>query len=46
MLIATTPSEIGAQLWMLGTAAYPMYLVRGHREGALIEGGIAPWGLC
>ena len=44
MLIATTPSEIGAQLWMLGTAAYPMYLVRGQREGALIEGGISALG--
>jgi glyoxylase-like metal-dependent hydrolase (beta-lactamase superfamily II) len=44
MLIAATPSEIGAQLWMLGTAAYPMYLVRGHREGALIEGGVSALG--
>ena len=29
---------------MLGTAAYPMYLVRGGREGAVIEGGISALG--
>ena len=41
MLIEKTPSELSPQLWMLGTAAYPMYLVRGRDEGALIEGGIS-----
>ena len=44
MLIAKTPCELAPQLWMLGTAAYPMYLVRGHREGAVIEGGVSALG--
>ncbi len=29
---------------MLGTTAYPMYLVRGRSEGAIIEGGISALG--
>ncbi len=29
---------------MLGTAAYPVYLVRGRAEGAIIEGGISALG--
>jgi glyoxylase-like metal-dependent hydrolase (beta-lactamase superfamily II) len=44
MLIEKAPSELTPQLWMLGTAAYPMYLVRGGREGAVIEGGISALG--
>jgi glyoxylase-like metal-dependent hydrolase (beta-lactamase superfamily II) len=44
MLIDKIPSELAPQLWMLGTAAYPMYLVRGRREGAIIEGGISALG--
>ena len=44
MLIEKAPSELTPNLWMLGTAAYPMYLVRGRREGAIIEGGISALG--
>jgi glyoxylase-like metal-dependent hydrolase (beta-lactamase superfamily II) len=44
MLIEKTPSELGPYVWMLGTAAYPMYLVRGGREGAVVEGGISALG--
>jgi 2-aminobenzoylacetyl-CoA thioesterase len=40
MLIQETPAEVGGQVWMLGTAAYPLYLVRGESEGAIFEGGI------
>ena len=29
---------------MLGTTAYPMYLIRGGREGAIVEGGISALG--
>jgi glyoxylase-like metal-dependent hydrolase (beta-lactamase superfamily II) len=41
MLIETTPSELTPQLWMFGTSAYPLYLVRGRGEGAIIEGGVS-----
>jgi glyoxylase-like metal-dependent hydrolase (beta-lactamase superfamily II) len=44
MLIQNPPVEIGGSLWMLGTTAYPIYLVRGRSEGALIEGGISAVG--
>jgi glyoxylase-like metal-dependent hydrolase (beta-lactamase superfamily II) len=44
MLIEKIPAELTPNLWMLGTAAYPMYLVRGGREGAVIEGGISALG--
>jgi len=36
--------ELGGGLWMLGTAAYPMYLARGSGEGAIIEGGVSAVG--
>jgi glyoxylase-like metal-dependent hydrolase (beta-lactamase superfamily II) len=36
--------EVAAGLWMLGTTAYPLYLVKGRREGAVIEGGISALG--
>jgi glyoxylase-like metal-dependent hydrolase (beta-lactamase superfamily II) len=44
MLIQKTPAEIGGNVWMLGTVDYPVYLVRGTREGAVIEGGISALG--
>jgi len=44
MLIQETPAEVGGGVWMLGTTAYPMYLLRGDREGAIIEGGISALG--
>ena len=44
MLIDNPPVEIGGGLWMLGTTAYPLYLVRGRDEGAIIEGGISVLG--
>jgi glyoxylase-like metal-dependent hydrolase (beta-lactamase superfamily II) len=44
MLIQNPPVEIGGNLWMLGTTAYPMYLARGRTEGAIIEGGISAVG--
>ena len=40
MLIDNPPVEVANNVWMLGTTAYPMYLVRGQNEGAIIEGGI------
>ena len=40
MLIKDPPAEIADGLWMLGTTAYPIYLVRGDSESALVEGGL------
>jgi len=44
MLIDKPPVEVGGHVWMLGTTAYPVYLVRGQKEGAIIEGGIGALG--
>ena len=44
MLIQKQPAELGGNVWMLGTAAYPVYLVRGKQEGAILEGGISALG--
>jgi glyoxylase-like metal-dependent hydrolase (beta-lactamase superfamily II) len=44
MLIQDPPVEVGGGVWMLGATAYPVYLVRGEREGAIIEGGISAIG--
>ena len=44
MLIQNPPVEIGGSMWMLGTTAYPLYLVRGRGAGAIIEGGIGALG--
>lgn len=44
MLIDNPPVEVAGGVWMLGTTAYPMYLVRGRNEGAIIEGGIGALG--
>ena len=44
MLIQDPPVEVGGGVWMLGTTAYPVYLVRGDDEGMIIEGGISAIG--
>ena len=44
MQIVRPPVEITDGLWMLGTAAYPLYLLRSQREGAIVEGGTGPMG--
>jgi len=44
VLIVNPSVEIIPGLWMLGTTAYPLYLVRGKQEGAIIEGGISALG--
>jgi glyoxylase-like metal-dependent hydrolase (beta-lactamase superfamily II) len=44
MLIDKPPAEVSGNVWMLGTAAYPVYLVRGRKEGAIVEGGISALG--
>jgi len=44
MLIANPPVEIVPGLWMLGTAAYPLFLFKGEREGAIFEGGTGAMG--
>jgi len=44
MLVKNPPVEVGDRLWMLGTAAYPVYLIRGRNEGAIVEGGISAVG--
>jgi glyoxylase-like metal-dependent hydrolase (beta-lactamase superfamily II) len=44
VLIENPPVEIADRLWMLGSTAYPLYLVKGRQEGAIIEGGISALG--
>ncbi len=40
MLVKNPPVKIADRLWMLGTTAYPIYLMQGDDECALIEGGL------
>lgn len=44
MLVKDPPAPIAGNLWMLGAAAYPVYLYRGQRCGTLFEGGIGAVG--
>ena len=44
MLIKNPPVEITANLWMLGSNEYPLYLFKGETEGAIVEGGIGATG--
>ncbi len=44
MLIQNPPVEVADRLWMLGTSAYPFYLIKGRQEGAIVEGGIGALG--
>jgi glyoxylase-like metal-dependent hydrolase (beta-lactamase superfamily II) len=42
MLIQDPPVKVVDDLFMLGTSAYPIYLLRGDGEAALVEGGVGP----
>ena len=44
MLIKEPPVEITANLLMLGTSAYPLFLCKGDGEGAVFEGGTGAMG--
>ena len=44
MLINNPPAEITEGLWMLGTAAYPLYLFKDGQEAAVFEGGTGAMG--
>ena len=44
VLIRNPPVAITENLFMLGTAEYPVYLFKGDREAAVFEGGIGPVG--
>jgi len=44
MLIADPPVEVAANLLMLGTTAYPLFLCLGDGEGAIFEGGTGAMG--
>jgi len=44
MLIQNPPVEITDTLVMLGTNEYPLFLVKGEREGAIVEGGVGAMG--
>jgi len=44
MLILEPPAQVADHVWMLGTAAYPLYLVRSGGQAAIIEGGISALG--
>lgn len=44
MIINNPPVELAGRVWMLGTGAYPIYLIRGRDRGMLVEGGISALG--
>ena len=44
MIITNPPTKLADGLWMLGSAAYPIYLLLGENEGTIVEGGIGPMG--
>jgi glyoxylase-like metal-dependent hydrolase (beta-lactamase superfamily II) len=44
MLVDTPPREIASNLWMLGTAQYPLYLFRGQQCCTIFEGGTGAMG--
>lgn len=44
MQITNPPVKITDELWMLGTAAYPLYLVQGGGEATVFEGGVGAMG--
>jgi len=44
MLFDHPPVKIVEQLWMFGTAAYPLYLVKDGPEAAIFEGGTGAMG--
>ncbi len=44
MLIKETPVALTEELWMLGTAAYPLFLFTGEQEAVIFEGGTGAMG--
>ena len=44
MLIQNPPVEITANLLMLGTNAYPLFLYKGESQGTIFEGGVGAMG--
>jgi len=44
VIVNNPPAELAGRVWMLGTGAYPIYLIRGHDHGLLVEGGISALG--
>ena len=44
MLIQNPPAEVTANLLMLGTNAYPLFLYRGESQGTIFEGGVGAMG--
>jgi len=44
MLVKDPPVAITGKLWMLGTNAYPLFLVMGEQEGTIFEGGVGAMG--
>jgi len=44
MHVTNPPVAVADNLWMLGTSAYPLYLVKGEREAAVFEGGVGAMG--
>ncbi len=44
MLVKGAPVEVTANLWMLGTSEYPLFLFKGESEGAIFEGGTGAMG--
>ena len=39
MIITNPPVALSDELWMLGSSAYPLYLVQSQQQAALFEGG-------
>ena len=44
VIVNNPPAELAGRVWMLGTGAYPIYLIRGQDHGLLVEGGISALG--
>jgi glyoxylase-like metal-dependent hydrolase (beta-lactamase superfamily II) len=44
VILKNPPVEIVENLWMLGAAAYPIYLFKGTQAGTIFEGGTGPMG--
>jgi glyoxylase-like metal-dependent hydrolase (beta-lactamase superfamily II) len=44
MLIQNPPVAITDHLWMLGTNAYPLFLVQGEQDATIFEGGVGAMG--
>jgi len=44
MLVKDPPVAIPPKLWMLGTNAYPLFLVQGEQEVTIFEGGVGAMG--